>query len=62
MADGRRKRRHSQDQAKRRWYARHRARRFRRWFWLMGSESDRPSPILSFCNCWLSDDPTDAIV
>jgi hypothetical protein len=34
MPDGKRKRRHSQDQAKRRWYALHRARRFRRRFWL----------------------------
>jgi hypothetical protein len=34
MPDGKRKRRHSQDQAKRRWYAMHRARRFRRQFWL----------------------------
>jgi hypothetical protein len=34
MPDGKRKRRHSGNAAKRRWYALHRARRFRRRFWL----------------------------
>jgi len=34
MPDGKRKRRHSGNPAKRRWYALHRARRFRRRFWL----------------------------
>jgi hypothetical protein len=34
MPDGKRKRRHSGNVAKRRWYALHRARRFRRRFWL----------------------------
>ena len=34
MPDGKRKRRHSGNLAKRRWYALHRARRFRRRFWL----------------------------
>lgn len=62
MSDGRRKRRHSEDQAKRRWYAIHRARRFRRRFWLLGRDSERPSLILSFCIRWPSDAPTDAIV
>jgi hypothetical protein len=33
MPDGKRKRRHSDNMAKRRWYAQHRARRFRRRFW-----------------------------
>jgi hypothetical protein len=42
MPDGKRKRRHSRDQAKRRWYALHRARRFRRRFWppLSKAEND----------------------
>ncbi len=40
MPDGKRKRRHSQDQAKRRWYALHRARRFRRRFWSRFLKSD----------------------
>jgi len=62
MSDGRRRRRHSEDQAKRRWYALHRARRFRRRFWLLGSQSGRPSVFLSFFNRWPSDAPTDAIV
>ncbi len=62
MADGRRKRRHSEDQAKRRWYALHRSRRFRRRFWLLGNQSERPSPIMRFFSRWPSDAPTDAIV
>jgi hypothetical protein len=62
MADGRRRRRHSEDQAKRRWYAIHRARRFRRRFWLLGSHANRPSQILNFFHRWPSDTPTDAIV
>ncbi len=62
MLDGKRKRRHSEDHAKRRWYALHRARRFRRRFWLLGSQTDRPSLILGFFNRWPSDAPTDAIV
>jgi len=32
MPDGKRKRRHSPNRAKRAWYARHRARRFQRRF------------------------------
>jgi hypothetical protein len=53
MPDGKRKRRHSQNQAKRRWYAMHRARRFKRRFWLLPekpvsfappSSSHNPSP------------------
>ena len=35
MPDGKRRRRHSQDPAKRRWYALHRAIRFQRWFWAL---------------------------
>ncbi len=62
MPDGKRKRRHSSDQAKRRWYATHRSRRFRRRFWLLGSKSERPSSILPFFGSWPSDAPTDAIV
>ncbi len=34
MPDGKRKRRHSENTAKRQWYALHRARRFRRRFGL----------------------------
>ncbi len=33
MPDGNRRRRHSDNQAKRRWYAQHRAHRFRKRFW-----------------------------
>ncbi len=62
MSDGKRRRRHSEDDAKRRWYAMHRARRFRRRFWLLGSQSERPSLILGFFSRWPSDAPTDAIV
>jgi hypothetical protein len=43
MPDGKRKRRHSQDQAKRRWYALHRARRFCRRFWLGLPKSESES-------------------
>ena len=46
MPDGKRKRRHSPDEAKRRWYAIHRSRRFRRRFWLLASKSERPSSDL----------------
>ena len=38
MPDGKRKRRHSENAAKRRWYAYHRAKRFARRF-LMGIEA-----------------------
>jgi len=62
MPDGKRKRRYSPDEAKRRWYALHRSRRFRRRFWQLASKSDRASPILAFACSWPSDTPTDAIV
>jgi hypothetical protein len=43
MPDGRRKRRHGPNQAKRQWYARHRAARFRRKFGLSPDPAaDRP--------------------
>jgi hypothetical protein len=62
MPDGNRKRRHSLDAAKRRWYAFHRSRRFRRRFWQLASKSERPSQIVSFCGTWPGDAPTDSIV
>lgn len=62
MPDGKRKRRHSLNEAKRRWYALHRSRRFRRRFWLLASKSSRPSVILAFPGTWPSDAPTDGIV
>ena len=34
MPDGKRKRRHSKDKAKRTWYAAHRAARFAKRFWV----------------------------
>lgn len=42
MPDGSRKRRHSDNLAKRRWYAWHRARRFRRRFWVHPEHSAPP--------------------
>jgi hypothetical protein len=62
MPDGNRKRRHSPDEAKRRWYAIHRSRRFRRRFWLLPSKSEGPSSILTFFGSWPSDEPTGGIV
>lgn len=44
MPDGKRKRRHSQDQAKRRWYALHRARRFKRRFWMLPDQPAKLAP------------------
>jgi hypothetical protein len=62
MTDGKRKRRHSPDQAKRRWYATHRSRRFRRRFWQLANKSPRSPSILTFFGSWPSDAPTDTIV
>jgi hypothetical protein len=41
MPDGNRRRRHSDNQAKRRWYAQHRARRFRKRFGAGGYTDSR---------------------
>lgn len=53
MPDGKRKRRHSGNLAKRRWYALHRARRFRRRFWLhpehAGLSFAPPRQVLQEC-------------
>ena len=62
MPDGNRKRRHSDNEAKRRWYAQHRARRFRRRFWSGASKPDHlrnvPSPHL----IWAYTSPAGATV
>jgi len=47
MPDGKRKRRHSEDQAKRHWYAMHRARRFKRRFWMLPDKPSKPAPLSS---------------
>jgi hypothetical protein len=47
MPDGKRKRRHSQDRAKRRWYAFHRSCRFRRRFFTPSTKADTDAPIAS---------------
>jgi hypothetical protein len=58
MPDGNRRRRHSANQAKRRWYAEHRARRFRRRFWSGNSRTQQPQTqpseqvIWSFSTTW----------
>lgn len=47
MPDGKRKRRHSSNEAKRRWYALHRARRFKRRFWNL---SHTPPPLAAIAS------------
>jgi hypothetical protein len=47
MPDGKRKRRHSEDEAKRRWYALHRARRFKRRFWMLSDKPAKSAPFSS---------------
>lgn len=48
MPDGKRKRRFSQNRARRRWYAEHRSRRFsRRFGWGVLNESPRPEGIVA---------------
>ena len=56
MPDGKRKRRHSGNPAKRRWYALHRAHRFRRRFWLQVENSDLQFSLALRRNLGLSGD------
>lgn len=57
MPDGNRRRRHSDNQAKRRWYAQHRARRFRKRFWSGYTNSRQREDVPSSPLVWSFSEP-----
>ena len=62
MPDGNRRRRHSDNQAKRRWYAQHRARRFRKRFWSGYTDTRQREDTPSGPLVWSFDVPVSATV